>query len=51
MSEQPETESVIIRLQRWAANDAQIAPDHFACPHYEACNASVEEKLQGGEGC
>jgi hypothetical protein len=45
------TGSVIAHLEKWATEDARIAPDHFACLHYKACNASVDEDLQGGKGC
>src|SRR5947208_1044164 len=43
--------TVMTQLERWAAYDAQIAPDHFKCPYFEKCNASVNGELRGGEGC
>lgn len=51
MSESGGTGSVMAQLEKWAIEDARIAPDHFACLHYKACNVSVGEELQGGEGC
>ena len=51
MSEPVGTESIMTQLEAWASNDALIAPDRFACPHYGACNASVNQELREGKGC
>lgn len=39
------------QLEAWAGDGALIAPDRFACPHYGACNASINQELREGEGC
>ena len=51
MSEPVGTQNTIRQLEAWANNDALIAPDHFACPHYGGCNASINQELREGEGC
>ncbi|WP_424140426.1 uracil-DNA glycosylase family protein [Roseomonas chloroacetimidivorans] len=35
----------------WARDEARIAPDAFACQHYEDCNRSVGGTLGPGTGC
>jgi hypothetical protein len=52
MSEPIGTQSIMTRLEAWASNDSLITPpDRFACPHYGACNASINQELREGEGC
>jgi hypothetical protein len=51
MSEPAATRDIMTQLEAWASNDARINPSCFACAHYAACNASINQELEQGDGC